>query len=212
MTENPNTDPLEQWNRLARENAENAIVSSMFAASDLAREPIESFSTWLLVGTAATASFILGNADKLVPIVSQAGFLTCGLLLCLSCLFGLLSKIFSVRHKIASATGDAVLETFKQELAKYQTEETRIQNNAASLGITLESGIRIERIMQEFLAPMPWWAKRSAKRFSKKHGNSVQAAYIPRLNNFHSLGICAFIQAALFLGFLVAGFISAAAI
>jgi len=212
MTEDLQTEPLRRWNHLARENAENAIVSSMFAASDLAREPIESFSTWLLVGAAAIASFLLGNADKLVPIISQAGFLTCGMLLSLSCLFGLLAKIFSVRHKIASATGNAVLETFKQEFAKYQAEESRIQSSAAFWGITLESGIRFERIIQEFLAPMPWWVRWSAKRFLKKHGNSVQAAYIPRIRNFHSLGICAFIQALLFLGFLGAGFIFAAAI
>lgn len=59
MSNDPRTEPLEEWNRLARENTENAIVSSMFEASAKACEPIEQFSTWLLLGAAAISSFLL---------------------------------------------------------------------------------------------------------------------------------------------------------
>ena len=81
----PRIQPLLEWNRLARQNAENAMVSSMFEAGFQASEPIEAFSTWLLVGAAAVASFLIANADKLVPFIGSLGFFVCGCLLCLSC-------------------------------------------------------------------------------------------------------------------------------
>jgi len=47
MTEDSMTEPLKEWNRLARENAENAMVSSMLEAGARASKPIEAFATWL---------------------------------------------------------------------------------------------------------------------------------------------------------------------
>src|SRR5215210_7375453 len=103
----PGAEPLREWSRLARQNTESAIVSSMFEAGFKASEPIETFSTWLLVGTAAVASFLITNADKLVPFIGQAGFLSCGALLSFSCLFGLVSKMFALRCKIQIEAGSA---------------------------------------------------------------------------------------------------------
>jgi hypothetical protein len=62
MNEDPRTEPLREWNRLARENTENAIVSSMFEASTKSSTLIEKFSTWLLVGAATVASFFIINS------------------------------------------------------------------------------------------------------------------------------------------------------
>jgi hypothetical protein len=119
MSDNLGVEPLHEWNRLARQNAENAIVSSMFEASFNASEPIETFSTWLLVGTAAVAAFFVTNADKLIPFIKHAGFLTCGMFLCFSCLFGFISRIFALRCKIQIATGSAVRKTFSEHFLKY---------------------------------------------------------------------------------------------
>lgn len=54
MNNDPKTEPLKEWNRLARENTENAIVSSMFEAGSKSSEPIKQFSTWLLEKRDAT--------------------------------------------------------------------------------------------------------------------------------------------------------------
>ncbi len=40
MPDDSRTEPLREWNRLARQNAENAIVSSMFEASFNASDPV----------------------------------------------------------------------------------------------------------------------------------------------------------------------------
>ncbi|MCG8275259.1 hypothetical protein [Stenotrophomonas sp. NLF4-10] len=210
MTHDPRIEPLLEWNRLARENAENAIVSSMLSATSRASEPIETFTTWLLVGTAAVASFLLGNADKLVPILGDPGFRSVGAALCVSCLFGLLSKVFALRHKMAMETGKAVEKTFGEHLAKHEEEEDKIQESASAWGITLESGIRMDRVLKEFLAPMPWWIRWTAMRYLKKHGNNPQVGHISRIKSLTMQGTFAFLQAISFLTFLAVGFHAAA--
>jgi hypothetical protein len=211
MPDDTKTESLREWNRLARQNAENAIVSSMFEASFNASEPVETFSTWLLVGTAAVASFFIINADKLVPFIKHAGFLTCGFFLCFSCLFGLISRLFALRCKIQIETGAAVRKTFAEHLAKHQEEEKKIKEGAAAWGITLETGIRIERVLGEFFAPLPRWVTWLVNQQLKKYENNPQIGYIPAIKGLQSQGLSAAMQALFFLGFLVTGFIYAAA-
>ena len=212
MIDDPRTEPLREWNRLARENTENAIVSSMFEAAAEASEPIETFTTWLLVGTAAVASFLITNADKLLPLVKQSGFITCGAFLCSSCVFGLLSKMYALRCKIGIDVGAAVRKTFLEHLARYEEEEEKIEEGAKFWGINLQTGIRLERVLAEFFAPLPKWVVWFASRQLKKNAENPQVGYLPLIKNLNTQGILAFLQALSFLGFLVAGFIFAAAI
>lgn len=212
MNDDPRTKPLLEWNRLARENTENAVVSSMFEAALKASEPIETFSAWILVATAAVASFLIVNAEKLLPYISKAGFVTCGAFLCASCIFGLLSKIFAVRCKIGIETGAAVRKTFGEHLVAYKQEEEKIQKDAEFWGINLQSGIRIERVLHEFLLPLPGWVRRLARRHFAKHAGNPQIAYVAQVKTLQAQGMAAFVQALCFLGFLGAGFIFAAAI
>lgn len=212
MTDDPRTEPLKEWNRLARENAENAIVSSMFEAATGSSPAIEQFSTWLLVGTAAVASFFIGNADKLVPLISTTGFLVCGAFICVSCIAGLISKMYALRCKIGAEMNTAVQETFAEHLAMYEEEEKKIKEGAEFLGISLETGIRIERVLSEFYSPQPKYVAWIAKKVLKKHEGNPQIAYIPLIRALNKQGVFAFFQALLFLGFLVSGFIYASAI
>jgi hypothetical protein len=207
----PRTEPLRKWNELARENTENAIVSSMFEAAAKASEPIEIFATWLLVGAAAVASFLITNADKLVPLVTTRGFLVCGAVLCLSCAFGLLSKIFALRSKIGRELGAAVRSTFLGHLSQYKEEEKRIKDGAEFWGISLETGIRVERVLTEFYKPFPRLMVWVAERHLKKNAGNPQIAYLLPMKSLQLQGFFAFFQALSFLSFLIAGFIYAAA-
>lgn len=212
MSEDQKTQPLRDWNNIARENIENAIVSSMFEASLNASEPIETFSSWLLVATAAVASFLIANAEKLIPFISKIGFITCGVLLCASCIFGLLSKIFSVRCKVVIEIGAAVRKTFIEHLENYKIEEEKIQKGANFWGIELDSDIRMDRVIKEFLSLFPKWVQWFAHRKISKIASNPQATYITQISTLRTQATTAFIQALCFLGFLGAGFIFAAAI
>ncbi len=211
MTDDTKTEPLHEWNRLARENAENAIVSSMFESVYKASEPIDTFSTWLLVGTATVASFLITNAEKVIPFIKQSGFLTCGAFLCCAYLFGLISKMYALRCKIQIDAGAATRRTFTEHLAKYQEEEKKIKASAETSGISLETGIRIERVLAEFFAPLPKVVVWLASRQLKKGRGNPQIGYLPVIKSMQWQGLFAFLQALSFLGFLIAGFIYAAA-
>lgn len=210
MNEDPRTEPLREWNRLARENTENAIVSSMFEASSKSSPLIDQFSTWLLVGTAAIASFPIVNSDKLLPLISKKGFLVCGTFLCLSCIAGLISKIYAVRCKIGIEVGSAVRQTFNEHLAIYEKEEEKIQDGANFWGITLETGVCIERILKEFLTSQPKIVQWLTNRALKKYEGNPQIGYLPLMSMINKQGFLAFIQGILFLFFLIWGFVYAA--
>ena len=212
MTDDPRTEPLHEWNRLARENTENAMVSSMFEAGLTASEPIESFSTWLLVGTAAIASFLITNADKILPLVSRCGFRTLGAFLCASCIFGLISKVYALRCKIGTNVIAAIGKTFRKHLAKYKKEEEKIVEGAKFWGITLQTGIRMDRVLSEFFAPLPKWVAWLASRHLKRNAGNPQIGYLPLVKNLTAQGLFAFLQALTFLGFLISGFVYASAI
>ena len=212
MQIDPRTQHLRDWNDLARENTENAIVSSMLDAGSKASEPIETFSTWLLVATAAIGSFLITNADKIIPFITKTGFLTCGAFLFASCVFGLISKIYSVRAKIGIEVQAVVLKTFTEHLEKFKQEEAKIQEGAKFWGITLETGIRIERILNEFMQPLPWWVRWLSKRHLTKYAGNPQIGRILQIKTLQIQGWSAFLQAISFIGFLGAGFCFAASI
>jgi hypothetical protein len=89
--------------RLVRSGTELIIVVAMLEAMLPTRGRINRLCTWLLFVSASVASFVLCNTDKLVPILGKEGFLTCGVLLALSSLCGLLAKIFIARFELARA-------------------------------------------------------------------------------------------------------------
>ena len=197
---------------MARENTENAIVSSMFEAAGKAHEPLERFSNWLLVGAAAVASFMIANSDKVLPLLGVKGFSVCGAFLCLSCVFGLLSKTFALLTRIGIETGDAVRRTFAEHLAKYEEEERKIQESAALWRIDLQTGVRLERILAEFFRPLPKWVGWLASQHFTKHAGDPQIGYLLLISRLNKQGYFAVGQAITFLLFLVSGFVYAAAI
>lgn len=212
MEIDPRTESLREWNRLARENAENALVSSMFEASFKASELIESFSTWLLIGTAAVASFFITNADRLLPFIGSKGFLICGAFLCFSGFFGLVSRLYTLRCKIQIEVGAAVRKTFSEQLAKHQEEEEKIDEAAKVWGITLETGVRLDRLLAEFFKPLPRWVAWLAIRTLKRNAGNPQIGYLPVVKGMQWQGAFAALQVLSFFGFVVAGFVVAAGI
>jgi hypothetical protein len=212
MTDDPRTAPLREWSRLAQENTENAMVSSMFEAAVVASEPIDSFSTWLLLGTAAVGGFLISNADKVIPLLTKTGFVTAGVLLVLSCVFGVLSKALALRMKVMKETGARVKATFLEHLAKYEEEEAKIEEGAKFWGITIQTGVRMDRVLEEFYKPLPAWARWLGRRHMEKNKGNPQIQYLPLIKTMNGQGMFAFVQVLLFIAFLGTAFIFAAGV
>ncbi len=207
----PRTAPLREWNRLAQENAENAIVSSMFEAGFVANEPIDTFSTWLLLGTGAIGGFMISNVEKVLPLLTSKGFAVCGVLLLISCVLGVIAKGFALRVKIMREILLKIQQTFQQHLTAYQNEEEEIHKGAEYWGITLQSGIRMNRVLEEFYKPLPSWVHWLAERQLRRHAGNPQIAYIPAVKLVTYQGVLAALQTFTFLTFLGTAFFFAAA-
>jgi hypothetical protein len=210
LENDPRTEPLIRWNELSREKTETAIVSSMFEATLRSGEPIEAYSTWLLLGTAAIASFFITNADALLPFITRSGFRWCGLWLVLSCLFGLLAKLFAVLGKIGADARASVQVTFADHMLKHSEEEEKIKAGASFWAISLETGIRIERVLNEFYSPLPKWIAKRILKGIKRDSTSPQVAYLGSLRNLLKQSLCTAVQTLSFLLFLVSGLAYAA--
>lgn len=207
MTDDPRTQPLKDWNRLARENAENEIVSSMFEILLATSEAIETFSTWLLVAAAGIASFLVTNVEKVAPFVQVSGFKALGAFLIASCVFGLVAKGFALWCRVGRESTPKTKEILVAHLTKHQEEQEKIRKGAEFWGITVETGIRLERVLQEFLKPAPFWIKLFTLRFLRKHQDNPQVGHLLALKTYNALGLFTFLQVLAFLGFLITGFI-----
>lgn len=211
MSDQKQLDALARWHEISREQTENAIVSSMFESGIRLAPMVDQFSTWLLVGTAAVAAFFITNSDKVLPVLGSSGFIGCGIFLCLSCVFGFVAKTYGLRSRMSSAVIASVTETFNQHLKSYEEEEQEISDTAQNLGVTLETGVRWDRIMTEFFSILPKWVVWLAQRNLKKYEGNPQTGYIAAVKIFNRLGIATFLQSVSFLGFLVTGFVFTAA-
>ena len=88
--------------------------------------------------------------------------------------------MYALRCKIVIDMGAAVRKTFMEHLAKYEEEEKEIKDSAEFWGINLQTGVRLERILTEFYAPLPKWAVWLAKRQLRKNAGNPQIGYLPR--------------------------------
>ena len=120
--------------------------------------------------------------------------------------------MFALRVTVVIETGSAIRKTFAEHLATYQAEELKIHENAKIRGITIETGVRINRILTEFYKPLPKWVAWLTTRQLNKNMSNPQVGYLPLVSNLTKQGYCFALQALSFQAFLIAGFSFAAAI
>jgi len=208
MENDTNHESLNLWNNLSKSNTENAILNTMFDGVLTTSEPMETFCTWLLVASGAIASYILANAEKLIPILSKAGFMTCGTFLFLSCSFGLLSKLFFLRCKSGIETARIIKEKATKHFQDYDVEKSQIEEIAKSSGVQIDSEIRLEKIQDDFLCHFPPWIQ----WLSKRQMTTSKPPYGILIKSLVAQGSSLVIQTMCFLGFLATGFIFATTI
>ena len=96
------TMPRKEYGTLEKDIAE-AFVAAIVSPS----LTIDTFSTWLLGGTAAAVALVISNADKLVPRVGTVPSKLLLIALGISVIFGLLQKFFAVQLQYAQQLANA---------------------------------------------------------------------------------------------------------
>jgi hypothetical protein len=194
-------DSLSEWNRLNKTNAENALASAMFAGLLSTSPIIDTFSVWLLAGSGATAALMVANADKIIPFLGQSGFKISGVALVLSALFGVLSKARAVQCQIGYGNQQKITELMKPILDNHLAHEEKINEAAASRGISLATAVDLERVTSEFTKYFPKWAGWLVRRHLSKHAGDPQLGYLLPVRYYMSQSRFAFFQVLGFIAF-----------
>ena len=195
-------DPLVEWNRLNKTNAEQGFVSSLFQSMSETTTIVDKFSLWLLAGTGATGALLITQVESVLPYLSQSGIKVCIVLLVLSAVCGFIAKYFSLRCEIQNKTQANLAILSKPIFEKYEEDEEQIQAYAEQRGLQLQTELDFTEVMTEFAKPFPFWAKWLIARKSKQTENNRQAGHHASIKAYLSQLNWTFFQGCLFLLFM----------
>lgn len=209
MNSNESNEPdtLTDWNRLNIENTENKLVSVIYENIIESTSLIESYSTWLTAGTAATVGLLITNVSTILPFLTATGFKTTGLLLVASILCGVCSKFFAIQCFIADKQSETKTQKVSTVMAAYQEDVRKIEALAKQQGRTLSTDLNMVRVLNTFSTPFPWWFKRFILPRMIRGANNPHAGYLIPLRFYRAQCISAFLQVIVILAGSVTAFI-----
>ncbi len=202
----PTTEPSASQIEIlrARASTESALTEALFASFLKVHEPLETFANWMLAGAAAIGAFMIPNSKNLLSVVSSEGFLVCGGMLAASGLVGLASKGFSAHCFALSELCKTTSSTIHPKVAEFESTLKEYRENHAEP--LVEANLRLDKVVDDFLAPAPWWVRVFARRVAcQAKSGDPYAGYALYMRTFGRLGWCIALQSGFFFLFLVAG-------
>lgn len=166
---------------------EEEVVAAMYEAGLSTSDVVDNFSTWLLVGTASAAAFMLGNVQDLEPVMGLNGVVVGGAFLTASCLCGVIAKYFSVRC--------AINKSVRRHLGESGLQ-VRING----------TGIDFDRMLESFVQPLLIWQRWRVRRQGAEIKRGISRPYDQSIRFLNSLHLWAALQTVLAIGFLLAEF------
>lgn len=203
MSSGEQEDPLIEWNRLNKENAEQAIVSSIYQNLAGTTSKIDKFSTWLLAGTGATSALLITQIASILPYLTTKGFKICLMMLVISAILGFVAKYKSLRCEIQLHVQTEAQKSMDPILKKHGEDEDRIVQYAKQRGIQLQTDVEISNVIAEFVRPFPFWMKWLVKRQTSRIGNDRQAGYHVAILAYLSQIRWTLSQAIFFVAFII---------
>ena len=196
-------DPLVEWNRINKENAEQGFVSALFQSMTETSPLIDKFSTWFLAGTGATGALFITQIKSILPFLKPEGFKVCLVVLVISAVLGFIAKYHSLRCEIQSNVQSKLSELIKPVFAKHKEDETKIQSYAEKKGLELETELSFSKVMVEFARPFPFWVKWLITRNTAKTAGNRQAGFHIAVKSYMAQLRWTFFQACMFLTFML---------
>ncbi|MEK6791012.1 MAG: hypothetical protein AABY45_04845 [Deltaproteobacteria bacterium] len=205
MSNSKQTDPLLEWNRLNKENAEQALVSATFKCMADTSPIVDKFSMWLLAGTGASGALLISRIEAVIPHLTATGFKWCLFFLIVSAILGFLAKYKSLRCQIQNEVNTKLTELMPAIFAKHKEDKTEIQEYAKQRGVALETDISLSKVIAEFAKPFPFWVRWLIERQVIKNQGNRQAGFHVAIKAYSGQLFFTFWQAVFFLAFLCAG-------
>lgn len=202
---NQQPDPLFEWNRLNKENAEQNFASAIFKSMAQTNPVVDKFSMWLLAGTGASGALLISQIEVVLPHLTAKGFKLCLAFLIISAVLGFVAKYKSLRCQIQTEMEGKLSELAAAIFAKHAEDKKKIQELAKQRRIELETEINFSNVVAEFVKPFPFWAKWLIVRQTDKSLHNRQTGYHVAVKAYLGQIRYTFWQAVAFLIFLCAG-------
>jgi hypothetical protein len=197
-------DPLLEWNRLNKENAEHNFVSALFRSMAQTSPIVDKFSLWLLAGTGASGALLVSQIQAVLPHLTAKGFKICLICLVISAVFGFLAKYKSLRCQIQSEMQEKLLAFSEEIFEAHEKSESEIKEHAERRGIEIQTDIDFSNIITEFSKPFPRMARWAIKRQAKNSQGDRQAGYHAAIKPYFGQLQYTLWQSVSFLAFLCA--------
>jgi len=198
-------DPLLEWNRLNKENAEQNLASAIFSSMASTSPIADTFSMWLFAGTGATGSLLITQINSVLPYLTQDGYKICMLLLILSAIFAFFAKYNALRCQIQIEMTTKLKDEFKVILDKHSEDKDKILEYAEQRGIELQTEIDFQNVINEYKKAFPCWVGWLITRSAKKSEGNRQAGYHIAIKSYSGQLSFTLLQSICFIGFMCAG-------
>ena len=203
MDDPKQNDPLLEWNRLNIENTEQAFASALYQSTSENTANLDWFSTWLLAGTGATGALLVTQIKAVVPFLTATGLRVCLWTLAASAIAGFFAKYKALRCALQLHLQERIKELMNPVFQKHAADEERIKDYAIKQQLKIETEINLQKVIQEFIKPLPWWVKIFAvwktKRMKKDRQAGHRMAFMAYLRQVRWV----FVQSLLFLAFML---------
>jgi len=153
-------ESIHAWAKITRENASIEFARALFSGILNICPILDSFSTWLMVGTGATVALMIANIDKILPILGQKYYRTSLCLLAVSMLFGFLQKYVSIMIFGFSIVDDRMRTLLEKLFKAHSEEEEKIGEMAKAANISVETEIDLKTVSSELEKAFPWYIRR----------------------------------------------------
>ncbi|MBN1379162.1 MAG: hypothetical protein JXA04_07980 [Gammaproteobacteria bacterium] len=198
-------DPLIEWNRLNKENAEQDLASALFISMANTSSLVDKFSMWLFAGTGATGALLIAQINSVLPNLTLVGFRVCMLFLIVSAIFAFCAKYNAIRCQIQIQTDAKFRELSEKIFSKHEESEGRILKMAKKRELEIQTEIDFENVISEFKKPFPFWVGWLISRSVKKTKGNRQAGYHVAIKSYAGQLSFAFWQSVAFVLFLCSG-------
>ena len=195
---------IEEWDAVIHENFHKGMINGASLATSETTSILDKFSMWLLVGVGGTAALIIANIDKITPYTGIIGFKCIVLFLCMSAVFGFLSKYFSIVVHSSVAVSIRMAQISTEELKKYEENCKARDEVGQEISYVSKKNVDVNEFINDYikLYPSDFLRKKIKKTFEKMsqdtlHGNRSAVKCVVYQS------VCLVLQALFYIFFLI---------
>lgn len=152
-------DHLEKWSSLENGITKRAIAREAYITILSRGADVESFVTWLMAGTGATAGLLIANIGTVADTLGRGGLSWVLYLLTAALVFGLFAKASAVFIPSNASQLKDGRERLNAVFLKHREKRKEIEEVAHRIGRSAPATFTVQDTLDELVKPFPWTGK-----------------------------------------------------